>query len=181
MLEEILDVKKQADCLWSAEQLEPVYARLALAIERDLAQSNPLVLCVMNGGIFLTTEILHRVDFPLQLEYVHATRYQDELEGGQIEWVHFPVDKVEGRQVLIVDDILDIGITLKAIQQACTSAGASNVKSAILALKQHDRRIDDVSADYVGVDVEDRYVFGCGMDYKGYHRNLSGIYAVQGK
>ena len=172
MIDEIVNVKKQADCLWSAQQLEPVYEHLSARLQDDLGMSNPLVLCVMNGGLFLTAEILQRVDFPLQLDYVHATRYQDELQGGQIEWIHFPVDKVKGRQVLIVDDILDVGITLKAIQQACINAGASDVKSLILAVKQHDRRIDDVFADYTGVEVEDRYVFGCGMDYKGYHLSL---------
>lgn len=178
MLEQIVKVKNNANCLWSAEQLAPVYERLAREIERDMAQSNPLVLCVMNGGLFLTAEILQRLDFPLQLNYVHATRYQDELQGGHIDWVHFPVDKVNGRVVLIVDDILDVGITLQAIQQACHSAGAAQVRSLVLAVKQHNRRIEGVSADYIGVDVEDRYVFGCGMDYKGYHRNLKGIYAV---
>ena len=178
MLEEIVQVKEHADCLWPAEQLTPVYERLAMEIEHDMALSNPLVLCVMNGGLFLTAEILQRLDFPLQLNYVHATRYQDELQGGHIDWIHFPVDKVNGRRVLIVDDILDVGITLQAIQQACHSAGAVEVRSLVLAVKQHDRRIEGVSADYIGVDVEDRYVFGCGMDYKGYHRNLKGIYAV---
>ena len=159
----------------AASEVGPFYQ---LSVSDDLAESNPLVLCVMNGGLFLTAEVLKRVDFPLQVNYVHATRYQDELQGGQMEWIHFPVDKVKGRQILIIDDILDIGITLKAIQQACVDAGASDVKSLILALKLHDRRIDGVTADYIGVEVDDRYVFGCGMDYKGYHRNLRGIYAV---
>jgi hypoxanthine phosphoribosyltransferase len=181
MLDNILYVKNHSDCLWSAAQLRPVYEQLAAQVSRDLAETDPLVLCVMNGGLFLTAEILKRVNFPLQLNYVHATRYHDELQGGQIEWVHFPVDKIKGRQVLIVDDILDIGITLKAIQHACLDAGAVDVKSLILAVKQHDRRINDVAADYIGVEVEDRYVFGCGMDYKGYYRNLGGIYALKNK
>jgi hypoxanthine phosphoribosyltransferase len=179
MLEDIVKVKKQADCLWLARQLLSVYERLAAEIERDMAQSDPLVLCVMNGGLFITAEILRRLEFPLQLEYVHATRYHDELEGGHIDWIHFPANKVKGRRVLIMDDILDVGITLRAIQQECRNAGASEVRSLVLAIKQHDRRIKDVSADYVGVEVEDRYVFGCGMDYKGYHRNLDGIYALK--
>ena len=179
MLEEINKVYSQADCLWSEQQLMPVYDNMASQIEKDLAAANPLVLCVMNGGLFLTASLLQRLQFPLEVDYVHATRYQDELHGGDIEWIHFPAEKLGGRSVLIIDDILDVGITLKAIQQACLDAGATVVKSAVLADKQHDRRIDDVSADYTGVSVADRYVFGCGMDYKGYHRNLTGIYALK--
>ena len=179
MLEEISKVYSQAECLWSEQQLVTVYDNMSTQIDADLAIKNPLVLCVMNGGLFLTAELLRRMQFPLELNYVHATRYQDELTGGQIEWIHFPEDKIAGRQVLIIDDILDIGITLNAIQQACLDAGATGVRSAVLADKRHDRRIPGVSADYIGVTVEDRYVFGCGMDYKGYHRNLTGIYAVK--
>ena len=178
-LDDISNALSQADCLWSEQQLQWVYEEMAGQISNDLADRNPLVLCVMNGGLFLTAELLRRLSFPLLLNYVHATRYHDELQGGQIDWIHFPVDRVKGRQVLIVDDILDIGITLKAIQQACLDAGAVDVKSAVLAIKQHDRQIPDVEADYVGVSLEDRYVFGCGMDYKGYHRNLTAIYAVK--
>lgn len=177
-LEDIYKVLSHADCLWSADRLQSVYDELSRQISNDLAKDNPLVLCVMNGGLFLTAELLQRMDFLLQLDYVHATRYQGEIEGGQMQWVHFPVESIKGRHVLIVDDILDIGITLKEIQAACSQAGAINVKSVVLTVKQHDRRVEGVSADYIGVEVEDRYVFGCGMDYKTYFRNLTSIYAV---
>ena len=181
MLEEYSQVLSQADCLWSDAQLRPVYDKLSQQISMDLADKNPLVLCVMNGGLFLTAELLQRMDFLLQLDYVHATRYRGEIEGSEMHWIHFPTEAIQGRHVLIVDDILDVGITLKEIQVACQSAGASDVKSVVLTVKTHDRRLPDVAADYVGVEVEDRYVFGCGMDYKGYHRNLTSIYAVAGK
>jgi len=178
MLEELPKVLSQSDCLWSSEQLTSVYEELSRQISRDLSTLNPLMLCVMNGGLFLTAELLQRMNFLLELDYVHATRYHDETEGGQMEWIRFPADKIQGRHVLIIDDILDVGITLKEIQAACHDAGAVDVKSVVLTVKQHDRRIEDVSSDYIGVEVEDRYVFGCGMDYKGYYRNLNAIYAV---
>lgn len=179
MIEELGKVRSQADCLWSAEQLAAVYDDMANNISNNLAQTNPLMLCVMNGGLFLTAELLTRLAFPHEMGYIHATRYQGELSGGEMSWIHFPKEAIAGRQVLIIDDILDIGITLKEIQRACIDAGASNVHSAVLAVKDHDRRIHGVSAEYIGVHVEDRYVFGCGMDYKGYYRNLKGIYAVR--
>lgn len=178
MFEELNQVKTNADCLWNAQQLSDVYDRMAGEITRDIGQLNPLVLCVMNGGLFLTAELLRRMDTVLEMEYIHATRYQGELEGGEMTWIHFPKEKIAGRNVLLIDDILDIGITLKAIHKACQDAGANSVRSAVLTIKQHDRQIAGVNADYIGVPVEDRYVFGCGMDYKGYFRNLDGIYAV---
>jgi len=177
-LEDISNVLSHAECLWPADKLKPVYDNLSQQISEDLAAYNPLVLCVMNGGLFLTAELLQRMNFLLELDYVHATRYQGETQGGQMQWIRFPADRIKGRHVLIVDDILDIGITLKEIQSACHDAGAADVKSVVLTVKQHDRRIKDASADYIGVEVPDRYVFGCGMDYKGYHRNQNSIYAV---
>ena len=179
MLEEFLKVKQSADCLWDAEQIDRVYGRLAEEIGRDLGNADPLVLCVMNGGLFLTVEILKRIDHILELDYVHVTRYRGEIQGNEISWVYFPERSVRGRDILLIDDILDEGLTLKGIHKACINAGANRVYSAVLAIKEHDRRVPDISADYIGVPVEDRYVFGCGMDYKGYFRNLNAIYAVE--
>jgi hypoxanthine phosphoribosyltransferase len=178
MLQDISTVLPNADCLWTSDQLKSVYDELSSQISSDLSSHNPLMLCVMNGGLFLTAELLQRMEFLLELDYIHATRYQGKTEGGEMQWIRFPADKIQGRHVLIIDDILDIGITLKEIQSACHKAGAADVKSVVLTVKQHDRRIKDVASDYVGVEVEDRYVFGCGMDYKGYYRNLNAIYAV---
>lgn len=179
MLEELLKVKQSADCLWDAGQMEQVYERLAEEIGRDLGSLNPLVLCVMSGGLFVTVEILKRIDHLLELDYVHVTRYHRETRGDEICRIYFPEQAIRGRDVLLVDDILDEGVTLKSIYDACINAGANCVHSAVLAIKEHDRRVPDVAADYVGVPVEDRYVFGCGMDYKGYFRNLNAIYAVR--
>ncbi len=178
MLEELLKVKQSADCLWDARQMEQVYERLAEEIERDLGGTDPLALCIMRGGLFLTVEILKRIDHVLGLDYAHATRYRHEIRGGEMSWIYFPEQSVRGRDILLIDDILDEGVTLENIHEACIKAGANCVHSAVLAIKEHDRRVPAVSADYIGVPVEDRYVFGCGMDYKGYFRNLNAIYAV---
>ena len=80
--------------------------------------------------------------------------------------------------VLIVDDILDEGLTLDAIVGYCRQQGAKEVHSAVLVEKNHARRANHISATFTGLQVDDRYVFGCGMDYKGYMRNLPEIYAI---
>ena len=179
MLNDIYKVKSHSDILYGAAQLSTVYDRLADEISADLSTSMPILLCVMNGGLVLTAELLKRLTFPLLLDYVHATRYHDSTEAGTIQWLRQPTASITGKDVLIIDDILDEGITMQQIQQACHETGARSVKSAVLAIKQHDRRVDGVCVDYSGVTVEDRYVYGCGMDYRGYFRNETSIYALR--
>jgi len=139
-----------------------------------------LLLCVMTGGLVTASELFIRLDFPLQLDYLHATRYQGGTRGSELQWITRPSQDLEGRTVLVVDDILDEGLTLAAILDYCREQGAAAVYSMVLVEKQHDRKASDLKADFVGLPVEDRYVFGYGMDYHGYLRNVRGIYAVEG-
>lgn len=172
-------VYREADCLYDRKQVEAAIATMAQAISSDLANSNPLVLTVMSGGLVPAGYLLSHLDFPLQIDYIHASRYRGATAGGELEWRVTPRFALEDRHVLIVDDILDEGLTLQAIIDACHNAGAASVRSAVLVRKQHERNIG-IEADYVGLEVEDRYVFGFGMDYHEYLRNAPGIYAVKG-
>lgn len=178
MTNDIIQAMAGAERLWSAAQLSEVYARMAAEIHRDTKDADLLVLTVMSGGLFLTAELLKRMRQPLQMDYVLMSRYRGGTKGGTLSSLYFPEAAVRGRDVLLVDDILDVGITMQAAQKACHAAGARSTRAAVLAVKAHDRRVDGVAVDYVGVSVDDRYVFGCGMDYKGYWRNLDEIYAL---
>ena len=169
-----------ADCLYSAQDVESALDRMADALTRDLHDQNPLVLCVMNGGLVVTGRLLPRLAFPLQVDYLHATRYRGALLGRELEWLHKPLIPLQGRAVLLVDDILDEGITLAAIQAWCQAQGALRVWSAVLVQKHHDRPKASVKVDFVGLATGDRYVFGYGMDYHEYLRNAAGIYALAG-
>lgn len=180
LLQEAQDVLKQADCLHNAAVIRKAYDRLAEQISADYAGKHPLVLCVMIGGVHATSEITCRLKIPLQIDYLHATRYRGATSGGELHWKAHPDISVKNRDVLVIDDILDEGHTLAAILKALREQGAASVKSAVLAEKIHDRKAPEIKADYVGVTVEDRYVFGCGMDYKSYWRQLPAIYAVKG-
>lgn len=177
-LSSILKVKQRAEILYTEAQLQPVYERMATEISRDMAELSPTILCAMNGGLMLTAELLKRVDFPLRLDYVGLTRYHGETRGSELIWLQKPGAGLQGQHVLIVDDILDEGITLAAVQEACRSTGVASLATVVLAVKQHDRRTQDIPVEYRGITVPDRYVFGCGMDYLGYFRNLPDIYAV---
>lgn len=173
-------VLAEADCLFTEAQVEQALDAMAQQITDKLGASNPIVMCVMNGGLVPTGKLVTRLRFPLQMDYLHATRYRNTTSGGDLTWLARPHTDIRGRPVLVVDDILDEGITLAAIMNYCREQGAEAVYSAVLVDKRHERKHGLQEADFVGLEVEDRYVFGYGMDYKGFLRNAAGIYAVRG-
>ncbi len=172
-------VYEEADCLFTREQVEAALLRMAEEISAELAGKNPLVLAVMSGAMIPAGILLSHLDFPLQIDYIHASRYRGKTAGGELQWRVPPRFELKDRAVLVVDDILDEGLTLQAILESCLEAGASEVHSAVLVKKLHERNVG-IEADYVGLEVEDRYVFGYGMDYQEYLRNAPGIFAVKG-
>lgn len=180
LLDEARRVLTSADCLHDAGAVQYAYDRMAAAIAREYAGRNPLVLCVMVGGLAPAAEILRRLDFALEIDYLHATRYRGATQGGGLLWKRQPdARRLAGRDVLVIDDILDEGHTLVAIRQALEQFGPARLQVAVLVEKIHDRRAAGARAEYIGLQVGDRYVFGCGMDYKEYWRQLPAIYAVK--
>lgn len=175
---EIIQIEKTARCLYSAEQLDHAIRSMANAITQRLSNSNPLCLCVLNGGIILAGKLLPHLAFPLNLDSVNATRYGNQTVGNDIQWLYRPAIPMHKRTVLILDDILDEGITLAAIRDFCLQQGAEAVFSAVLVNKQIDRN-KPIHADFIGVQADNFYLFGYGMDYKGYLRNAPGLFACQ--
>ena len=168
---------EQADCLYSEAQVEAALDSMAIAIRKQLAGTNPVVVCLMNGGVVPFGKLLTRLQFPLQVDYVHATRYGAQISGGVLEWKAGPFVPARDRTILLVDDILDEGTTLAAIEERYRTDGAKRVFKAVLTRKDRPRKLA-VDVEFVGLEIPDRYVFGYGMDYKGYLRNAPGIYAV---
>lgn len=169
-------VLQQADRLHSPETVEAALDAMAAAIARELAGCDPLLVCVMTGGVVPFGKLLPRLQFPFQIDYVHATRYGQRLHGEDLEWVSGPHKDARGRTVLLVDDILDEGATLAAIEARYRRNGAAAVYKAVLVVKER-ARTHDVKVEFAGLRVPDRYIFGYGMDYKGYLRNAHGIFA----
>lgn len=176
--EDALAVLSSSQLLHDAAAVEQAVQQMATAITASLSERRPIVLCVMIGGLIPAGWLLSKLDFPLEIDYCHATRYRGATSGGELAWLVRPTLEMAGRDVLIVDDILDEGHTLAQIIDSCKVQGASSVQTATLVNKQHDRRFNSLQADFVGLDVGDFYVFGAGMDYKGWFRNLPGIYAA---
>lgn len=168
----------EADCLFTNAQVQAALDEMAQGITTKLKDRNPLVLCVMTGGIIPAGHLLTRLNFPLQIDYIHATRYRGETAGSHLQWLVRPTHSLRGRDILIVDDIYDEGVTLAEIVEYCWAEGAKEVYMAVLINKIHDHK-HPLNVDFVGLETPDRYLFGYGMDYKDYLRNAPGIYAVK--
>ena len=180
-MEEVSTVLSNADLLVTAAEVEASITRMADEITEKLKKENPILICVMNGGLIFAGQLLTKLVFPLEVDYVHATRYGHETSGAGLNWIVKPQLELKGRTVLLLDDILDEGVTLAAIADYCQQQGAAAVFMAALVEKLHLRKVTPgMRADFTGIEVGDRFLFGYGLDYKGYWRNAPGIYAAKG-
>ncbi|MCK8516445.1 hypoxanthine-guanine phosphoribosyltransferase [Methylonatrum kenyense] len=177
--EHLDSILSRAEEVHSPAAVDAALDRMADAISADYRDRMPLVLSVMIGGLVMSGRLLPRLKFPLTVDYLHASRYRGETRGGaELHWLARPTESLRDRSVLILDDILDEGHTLKGIIAFCRQQGARDVATAVLVRKRHQRRVAGLDVEYVGLEVPDRYVFGAGMDYRDYLRNLPGILAL---
>ena len=176
------DALATAAVVHDRDTLEAAILRMADEIREAYAEGDvPLFLTVMNGGLPFAAQLafaLGERGVDLHFDYLHATRYRGQTSGSGLAWLHRPATPMQGRKVLLADDILDEGHTLLAVKHWCEDQGAAEVRIAVLAQKVHDRCVDGICADHVGVQVPDAYVFGYGMDYYEQGRNLPAIYAL---
>lgn len=176
--QEAWKVYREADLIRSAEECSAAVRRVAGEISGELAEQRPLVLAVMGGAVVFCGQLLPLLEFPLDFDYLHATRYRNQTSGGELEWKVLPREDVAGRVVLVVDDILDEGHTLVAIREKLLGMGATAVYCAVFAVKETGRP-KPIAANFAGVELPNRYVFGYGMDVHGAWRNLPAVYAVK--
>lgn len=170
---------EESDLVASAAEVQAAIDRIAAQIEGQLAQAYPLVLAVMGGAVVFAGQILPKLRFPLDFDYIHASRYGAATRGANVEWRVSPPKDIRGRSVLVLDDILDGGDTMAAIRDRLLELGAREFHCAVLVEKVLARK-KPIAADFVGLKVADRFVFGCGMDAKGFWRNLPEIRAMRG-
>jgi hypoxanthine phosphoribosyltransferase len=172
----------KSEVVHDRQAIEHAIAMMALRIRNDYAGSVPVYLTVMHGGLPFAAQLALQVGalgLDLEFDYLHATRYRGAISGGTLLWKHRPATPLHGRRVLLVDDIVDEGHTLAEVRAWCRKQGAADVRIAALAVKAHDRCVPGLQADYAGLSVPDRYVFGYGMDYHEQGRNLPAIYALK--
>jgi len=176
--EQALEILHSAEQLCSAEFVSDSVSRVAQEITAQLGERYPVVLSVMGGAIVFAGQLLPQLRFPLDLDYIHATRYRNSTQGQDIAWKVMPKEDVKGRVVLVIDDILDEGHTLAAVRDKLLQMGAAEFYCAVLADKEIGQT-KPIQADYIGLRLPNRYVFGCGMDVQGMWRNLPEIYALK--
>lgn len=177
----IRSVLENAECLYSFTELNEALDRMSAEITQKLQDKNPIILCVMTGALISTGHILTRLHFPLELDYIHVTRYRGTNRGGDLHWLVEPRKSLENRTVLVIDDIMDGGLTLAAIIDYCRQANCKDVYTGVMVSKKREREPSvNFEPDFVGVETEDKYLFGFGLDYEEYLRNVPGIYAVNG-
>lgn len=168
----------KSEIIFSEQQIQAAVVRMAKEINEVMADVHPLVLSVMGGAVVFTGQLLPLLTFPLDFDYVHVSRYGNSQQGGEMNWKVAPQENVRGRVVMVVDDILDEGETLYAVRQRVMALGATHFYSAIFADKMNGKT-KPIQADFVGIQVPDRFVFGYGMDIQGAWRNLPAIYATR--
>jgi hypoxanthine phosphoribosyltransferase len=172
------DILASAEILFSAEEVSKAVSRVAQEITEKLGDTTPLLLCVMTGGVPFAADLMSQLDFPLEFDYLHVTRYGQETAGGALSWRSAPWTSVKDRTVIVLDDILDEGVTLAAIVDRVTELGAKACYTAVATDKQNGKQ-KPLKADFVALSVPDRFLFGYGMDVRGMWRNLPAIYAMK--
>jgi hypoxanthine phosphoribosyltransferase len=169
---------ENSDQIASAEEVQAAIRRVASEIEQRLSGAYPMVLAVMGGAVVFAGQLLPLLRFPLDYDYIHASRYGPATRGADVDWKVSPPSLVRGRSVLVLDDILDHGETMNVIKQRLLEIGATDFYCAVLVEKKLAMK-KPIKADFIGLNIPDRFVFGCGMDAKGYWRNLPEIRAMR--
>ena len=177
-IQQALEIHQQAQQLFDQAQVDNAIKAMADQLGGQIENDFPLLLCVMNGGLYLSGQLMRYWDFPLTVDYVHATRYRLSTLGRNVLWKAYAQNSLQDRHVIIVDDIFDQGYTLQEVKAYCLKQGAKKCTSAFLISKTHQRKKADIEADYFALECGDQYVYGSGMDFSSHFRNISGIYAV---
>ena len=172
-------VLEGAELLYSSVEVNRTIDDIAEAITKELSETDPILMPVMIGGLILAGQLIPKLNFPLQIDYIHATRYTGNTKGSNLKWLKKPDKCLANKTILLIDDILDEGITISEIIKYCYASDAKRVLTAVLVEKILDNEKPIQNIDFVGLKVPNLYVFGYGMDYREYHRNASGIYAVK--
>lgn len=179
---ELADILSRSELIHSPSDVAAAFDGMAAQINdalfEPLGEGDLLMLPVLKGGMYPAVQLMSRLTVPFTVDYLHASRYDGSIEGGELAWRAEPFTSLEDRVVLIVDDIFDQGRTLQAIVDYCHQGGASQVLSAAFLLKRRHSYSTEYRPDFLGLEVDDRYVFGCGMDFEEYFRGLPEVRAL---
>ena len=175
---DVIKAHDEAELVFSRHEVTFAIDQVAMRMAAYLYDDNPLVICVLQGGLFYFSRLIERMDIPLEVSYVHVGRYGENTIGSsELTWLAKPDISLENRHVVLIDDVFDKGITMKILADWAWSQGASLVSSSVLISKETSK-VPDVNVDFMALRARDRFLFGCGMDYRGYWRNLPEVFAL---
>ncbi|WP_373841999.1 hypoxanthine phosphoribosyltransferase [Limosilactobacillus sp.] len=158
--------------LFTKEDIEKATDRLAKQLTADYRDKRPLVVSVLTGAVLFTVDMLEKMDIMAQLDFIDVSTYFGGTQStGNLKLIHDLNSDVRGRDVLIMEDIVDSGHTLKFLIDLLKKRGAKSIKTASMMDKPEGRKYD-VKVDYYGVQVPNEFLVGYGLDYKGFYRNL---------
>lgn len=160
---------------FDANAIDDAVTRLSGSIATACAGRDPLFLCVLAGALPFTVALTSRMPFRLEVDFARLSRYRDGIRGGDLRWIQKPATPLAGREVVVVDDVLDGGDTLVELRRYCVAAGAASVREAVLVVKESARRPAALAPTWSGLRAGPGYLIGYGMDYNGHYRNLPEI------
>lgn len=177
-MEEII-MDERIKVLLSEEEVSGKIRELGKQISKDYEGKEVHLICVLKGGVFITCELAKNITVPLSMDFMAVSSYGDDtVSSGRVKIVKDLDEPIEGKDVLIVEDIIDSGNTLSYLIDLLNSRKAKSIKICTL-LDKPDRRVTDVTVDYVGFSIPDKFVVGYGLDYTQKYRNLPYIGVIE--
>ena len=161
----------------SETEIQEAVRQVGEAINRDLADKNPLFICVLNGAFMFAGDLMKTVTVPCEITFIKLSSYDGLYTTGTVKEIIGLNESVVGRNVVVVEDIVDTGITMERILGSLRAKGASDIKVATF-LQKPDALQRNITVDYVAMKIPNDFIVGYGLDYDGYGRNLKDIYTV---
>ncbi|MEA4982109.1 MAG: hypoxanthine phosphoribosyltransferase [Paludibacter sp.] len=158
-------------------EIQAAVKQVGEAINREMSDTNPLFICVLNGAFMFAGDLMKTVNFPCEITFVKLSSYEGLVTTGNVKEVIGLNESVVGRNVIVVEDIVDTGITMEKIISSLQSKGAKSIKVATF-LQKPEALQRDIQVDYVAMKIPTQFIVGYGLDYDGYGRNLKEIYTV---
>ncbi|TLX77741.1 hypoxanthine phosphoribosyltransferase [Labilibacter sediminis] len=158
-------------------KIDQAIGEIAKKMNEELADKNPLMICILNGSFMFAADLMKKLDFPCEISFVKLSSYEGTKTTGKVKELIGLTENIEGRTIVLLEDIIDTGVTIDKIKNQLLAYQPADLKIASLLFKPEACKVD-VDVDYSGLDIPNDFIVGYGLDYDGYGRNLADIYTV---
>ncbi len=168
---------KEFELSISFEQIDKALEKMAEKMNAELADKDPLMICILNGSFMFAADIMKKLNFPCEISFVKLSSYEGTSTTGKVKEIIGLTEDIEGRTIVILEDIIDTGVTMEKIKKQLIGYAPADLKIASMLYKPDACKVD-INIDYIGIDIPDKFIVGYGLDYDGYGRNLPNIYTI---